>query len=128
MYLNPPSSTVPSKRNAILLPWQSAARLHRLDWAWARSRIPPPPPRWRGSRKQNIGIFIPNLRTELFRPLWTRQRSTEEMRPNLIAMEIKISNQVFIPIFLRLPGKDGNPAGIPGTGRCMPRPSALDTL
>ena len=36
---------------------------------------------------------ILNLRTELFRPLWTRQRSTEEMRPNLIAMEIKISNQ-----------------------------------
>ena len=31
-----------------------------------------------------------NLRTELFRPLGTRQRSTEEMRPNLIAMEIKI--------------------------------------
>ena len=36
---------------------------------------------------------ILNLRTELFRPLWTRQRSTGEMRPNLIAMEIKISNQ-----------------------------------
>ena len=39
-------------------------------------------------------IYILNLRTELFRPLWTRQRSTEEMRPNLIAMEIQISNQV----------------------------------
>ena len=40
-----------------------------------------------------IHLLILNLRTELFRPLWTRQRSTEEMRPNLIAMEIKISNQ-----------------------------------
>ena len=29
----------------------------------------------------------------LFRSFWTHQRSTEEMRPNLIAMEIKISNQ-----------------------------------
>ena len=29
----------------------------------------------------------------LFRSLWTHQRSTEEMRPNLIAIEIKISNQ-----------------------------------
>ena len=37
--------------------------------------------------------LVLNLRTELFRPLWTRQRSTEKMRPNLIAMEIKISNQ-----------------------------------
>ena len=32
-----------------------------------------------------------NLRTELFRPLWTRQRSTEEMRPNLVAMKDQIS-------------------------------------
>ena len=34
-------------------------------------------------------LLVLNLRTELFRPLWTRQRSTEEMRPNLIAMEIQ---------------------------------------
>ena len=32
---------------------------------------------------------ILNLRT-VFRSLWTHQRSTEEMRPNLIAMKIKI--------------------------------------
>ena len=29
----------------------------------------------------------------LFRSFWTHQRSTEKMRPNLIAMKIKISNQ-----------------------------------
>ena len=36
-------------------------------------------------------MYALNLRTELFRPLWTHQRSTEEMRPNLIAMKNKIS-------------------------------------
>ena len=40
-----------------------------------------------------VHVHVLNLRTELFRPLWTRQRSREEMRPNLIAMEIKISYQ-----------------------------------
>ena len=34
-------------------------------------------------------LSVLNLQTELVHPLWTHQRSTEEMRPNLIAMEIK---------------------------------------
>ena len=38
-----------------------------------------------------------NLRTELFRPLWTHQRSTEEMRPNLIAMKNIFSKARFKP-------------------------------
>ena len=33
-------------------------------------------------------IDLLNLRTELFRPLWTHQGNTEKMRPNLIAMKI----------------------------------------
>ena len=38
-----------------------------------------------------------NLRTELFRPLWTHQRSTEKMRPDLIAMKNKFSKARFNP-------------------------------
>ena len=38
-----------------------------------------------------------NLQTELLRPLWTHQRSTEEMRPNLIAGKNKFSKARFKP-------------------------------
>ena len=49
------------------------------------------------SRSSSISLYlpIPNLRTELFRPLWTHQRSTEKMRPNLIAMKNKFSKARF---------------------------------
>ena len=44
-----------------------------------------------GKRKQSVlstrHARLLNLRTELFRPSWTYQRSTEKMRPNLIAMK-----------------------------------------
>ena len=41
--------------------------------------------------------IVLDLRTELLRPLWTHQRSTEEMRPNLIAMKNKFSEARFKP-------------------------------
>ena len=37
-----------------------------------------------------------NLRTELFHPLWPHQRSTEKMRPNLIAMKNQSMYQYII--------------------------------
>ena len=40
---------------------------------------------------------ILNLRTELFRPSWTHQRSTEDMRLNLVAMKDTFSKARFNP-------------------------------
>ena len=72
------------------------ARVLKLTSQWALPNANSKGTQWPHARVLNCyksRSEILNLRTELFRPLWTRQRSTEEMRPNLIAMEIKISNQ-----------------------------------
>ena len=41
----------------------------------------------------HVHVYTQSADSMLFRSFWTHQRSTEKMRPNLIAMEIKISNQ-----------------------------------
>ena len=55
-----------------------------------------------GLYSNHIYLCTLNLRTELFRPLWTRQRSKEEMRPNRVAMKNKFSKARFIIICVQV--------------------------